>query len=413
MDDARLLVARRLGLEFPARRGADLERALTATAGPRGALALLAALREQPTSGPEWRALIHALTVRESYFFRDAPLIAALGERVLPTLIAERRAAGDLRLSLWSAGCAAGEEPYSLAMLLDRLLGDRDRWRLTILATDVDQASLEAAGRGVYTDWALRETPAWARARHFRPRGDKQHELSRQIRGLVTFAPLNLAVDSYPGSLDVIVCRNVLMYFTEAARRDAVDRLAGAAAAGGWLVLSPLDAAAEPDGFEAIDEPGCRLLRRREPAPDAVRAPPAARPRPVAPAPEPPHVRALPRAREAADRGRLEAALALCHTALRDDPLDAEAHLLLAAIEEERGDLDAAIAALRRAIYVSPDASTAHFRLGGLLLRTGAEEEGRRSLATAAALLRARPPDAIVPGGLTAGRLLAALEPAP
>jgi chemotaxis protein methyltransferase CheR len=169
----------------------------------------------------------------------------------------------------------------------------------------------------------------------------------------------------------------------------------------GWLALSPLDCDWKPDGFEAIDEPGCRLLRRA--APESAPASPA-----VAPAdPKPPSVLTL--ARTEADRGRLT----LCRAALQEDPLDAEAHLLLAAVEEERGDLDAAIASLGRAIYVTPDASTAHFRLGGLLLRIGAEEDGRRSLATAAALLRERPPDALVPGGLTAGRLLAALEPAP
>lgn len=397
INGARTLVARRLGLDFPARRGADLERALTAAAGDAGELALLAALHEQPTSGPQWRALIAALTVRESYFFRDAPLFAAL-EQVLAELIARRRAAGDLRLALWSAGCAAGEEPYSLAMLVERLLGDPAGWQLTILATDVNAASLEAAAHGTYSAWALRETPAWARARHFRPSGSKRYELSRRIRELVTFAPLNLAVDGYPSSLDVIVCRNVLMYFTEAARRAAVARLASAVAPGGWLALSPLDSVAEPAGFEAVEQPGCRLLRRDRPVPAPTR--PAA-------APAPP---ALTRARAHADSGRLDAALVLCRAALREDALDIEAHLLLAAIEEERGDLDAAIAALRRAIYVAPDASTAHLRLGGLLLRTGALEEGRRSLATAAELLRRRPPETLVPGGLTAGSLLEALS---
>ncbi len=105
--------------------------------------------------------------------------------------------------------------------------------------------------------------------------------------------------------------------------------------------------------------------------------------------------------------------------ALRADPLDAEAHLLLAAVEEERGDLEAAVAALRRAIYIAPNSPTAHFRLGALLLRTGDDGPGRRSLEAAAGLLGAAAPDAVVPGGdgVTAGRLLAAaraqLEPAP
>jgi chemotaxis protein methyltransferase CheR len=420
LADARALVADRLGLAFPARRAADLERALSTTAGPAGAPALLSALRAQPAHAAEWRALIHRLTVRESYFFRDAPLYAALEERVLPALIEARRAAGDLRLRLWSAGCAAGAEPYSLAMLLDRLLPDRADWTLTILATDIDADELETAARGLYTDWALRATPGWARMRHFQRHDVKHHELAREIRELVTFAPLNLAADPYPGALDVIVCRNVLMYFTDAARHDAVGRLAGALAPGGWLALSPLDAMPElePPPLEAIDERGCRLLRRSTP-PVAPSPPELPRAPAVTSAPAVSHRRAaLPRARAEADRGRLEAARALCGEALRDDPLDADAHVLLAAVEEERGDHEAAIAALRRAIYAAPESPAAHFRLGGLLVRSGAGEAGRRSLATAATLLGAEAPEALVPGGdgLTAGRLLAAaraqLEPA-
>ena len=249
-------------------------------------------------------------------------------------------------------------------MLLAGLLSDRDAWDVTILATDVDAAALEAARRGVYGEWALRDTPAWARGLHFQPAGTRRFELSRQIRDAVTFAPLNLATDGYPGSLDLIVCRNVLMYFTDAARERTVERLHAALAPGGRLVLSPLDA----------------------PAVAEARAPPAE------PAPQAPAARVDPlvRARAEADRGRLDAARALCLETLRERPLDADAHLLLAAVEEERGDLDAAIWALRRAIYTAPDGPAAHFRLGGLLLRTGATEAGRRSLATAAALLSDR-----------------------
>jgi tetratricopeptide (TPR) repeat protein len=119
----------------------------------------------------------------------------------------------------------------------------------------------------------------------------------------------------------------------------------------------------------------------------------------------------LGRARAEADRGRLDAARALCLERLRERPLDADAHLLLAAVEEERGDLDAAIWALRRAIYTAPDGPAAHFRLGGLLLRTGASEAGRHSLATAAALLSSAAPETLV-DGLTAGEVLAAVEAA-
>jgi chemotaxis protein methyltransferase CheR len=372
LTEARELVSERLGLAFPSRRGDDLQQAFAARS--------VASLREQPTTGPEWRSLISELTVRESYFFRESGEL----EQALSALIAERR--DTRRLALWSAGCASGEEPYTLAMLLAALLPEP--WDITIYATDVDTAALEAGRRGIYSDWGLRKTPAWARRMYFRPVGQRRFELSRQIREAVTFAPLNLATDGYPGSLDLIVCRNVLMYFTDAARERTVERLNASLAPGGRLALSPLDAP------QALGSP--------PPAPPAAREP---EPRP-APAPAP-RVDTLVKARAEADGGRLEAARALCLETLRERPLDADAHLLLAAVEEERGDLDASIWALRRAIYTAPDGPAAHFRLGGLLLRTGAAEAGRRSFATAAALLADADPGTLV-DGVTAGEVLAA-----
>jgi chemotaxis protein methyltransferase CheR len=373
----------------PPRRDADLTRALRAASDEPATLVVQ--LGEQPLSAPAWRALIGDLTVQESYFFRDAAFFTALGEHVLPRLIAERRASGELRLALWSAGCAAGQEPYSLAMLLDRMLPDREGWELMIFATDIDAAALDAARAGVYGEWALRELPAWAR-RHFHS-GSRRHELDARIRKMVTFAALNVAMDPLPGSLDLIVCRNVLMYLADDVRAATVRRFAGALAPSGRLALSPLDSTPEIEAslLEPEEAFGVRFLRRLQEAP----APPAQTPRDERPAsaPAPSRVpRTLERARAAADRGRSDAALALCLRALRDDPLDAEAHLLVAAVEEERGDLGAAIAAVRRAIYTAPESPTAHFRLGTLLLRRGDEVAARRSLATAAELFGERAP---------------------
>jgi chemotaxis protein methyltransferase CheR len=401
MEEARTLVRDRLGLDFPARRDADLARALdSASDAPRE---FLSTLRTQPVTDPSWRALISELTVQESYFFRDTAFFTVLSERVLPALIAMRREAGDLRLALWSAGCAEGQEPYSLAMLLDRLLPDRTDWRLSIVATDLDTRALETARAGVYGDWALRDRPAWA-GRYFETSGPKRHVVAERIRDMVQFASLNLASDAYPGSLDLIVCRNVLMYMTDDARHATVVGLAKALVPEGWLVVSPLDSTPESEAglLEPQELSRVRFLRRRDsrpaPAPrspSANRAPRTAAKRRAAP------VRAsaesaLDRARAEADRGHFEAAIALCLQALRDDPLDAEAHLLTAAVEEERGDLEAAIAAVRRAIYSAPDSPTAHVRLGSLLLRRGDEEAARRSLTTAAELYGERAPASLL-----------------
>jgi chemotaxis protein methyltransferase CheR len=450
--EARLLIAARLGLDFREQRQADLERGLSracrasSVPAPKAYLAWLAIL---PDESPEWRRLANILTVGETYFFRDHALFEALEQQVLPCLIATHRAEGTLRLRLWSAGCATGEEPYSLAILLDRLLPDGPDWALTILATDINAEALEKARRGCYREWSFRETPPWVRERYFHRHGGETFELAARIRRMVTFAPLNLAEDGYPSvvtntsAMDLILCRNVLMYFTREAQRAAVVRLRRALVTGGWLVVSPSEASAELfSPLVPVNFPGA-ILYRKEPASvaplltgwqsetrspdfparlpfgvrsDGIDTPPSpltlpseerAESKEEAEAPPAPAAD-LKRARVLADQGKLDEARELCLAALARDRLDPEAHLLLAAICQERGEIPAAIEALRRAIYLAPDSAPAHFLLGSLLLRQGEEKRGRRSMETVVSLLSPLPRDEAVLGsdGLTAGRVL-------
>jgi chemotaxis protein methyltransferase CheR len=445
-DQARALIASRLGLDFSERRQGDLERCLiracrsSAISTPDAYLAWLGTL---PDQNPEWRRLAGCLTVGETYFFRDRALFAALEQQVLPPLIAARRSEGRPRLRLWSAGCATGEEPYSLAILLDRLLPDCRDWAVTILATDINPEALEAARRGCYREWSFRETPQWIRDRYFHRRGAQTLEVDPTIRRMVAIAPLNLAEDGYPAvvtntsAMDLILCRNVLMYFTGEAQRAVVGRLRRALVTGGWLVVSPAEASA--DLFRPlvpVTFPGA-ILYRREPGPAAPPLPhwqvetvwadsPVPWPfvdapgglvaaesplpsRPPEPGEAPPDTATdLQRARALADQGRLDEARDLCEAVLARNRLDPEAYLLLAAIHQERGELGGAMAALRRAIYLAPDSAPAHFLLGSLLLRQGQDRQGQRSLETVVSLVSRIPRDEALPGcdGLTAGRLL-------
>jgi chemotaxis protein methyltransferase CheR len=287
-------VAARLGLAFPARRGADLERGVARAAraaGFRNVGPYLAWLRPQPGDSPAWRRLAGQLTVGESYFFRDAAAHEALSREVLLPLIARRRARGVRRLRLWSAGCSTGEEPYTLAMLLHRLLHDLADWAVTILATDVDPDALETARRGLYRAWSLRETPEWARRRFFRARGRERYELDAEIRRMVALAPLNLSSDAYPsavtgtGAMDVILCRNVLMYFTPEAQKATVRRLQRALVDGGWLIVGPAEASAELlRPLVPVRFAGTVLHRKGRAAPPP---PPPLRPPPNPPNPPP------------------------------------------------------------------------------------------------------------------------------
>jgi len=443
---ARALIADRLGLDFQQSRQADLERGLRQALGhspnfsPEKYLAWLGTL---PDESPEWRQLASSLTVGETYFFRDHLCFDALEQQVLPALITDRRSAGIFRLRLWSAGCATGPEPYSLAILLNQLLPDRAVWALTILATDINPVALDSAQRGLYSEWALRETPQSIIDRYFHRRGKDTFELNPAIQQMVTFAPSNLAKDDFPSlmtntsAMDLIVCRNVLMYFTNEVQRAVIARLRESLATGGWLIVAPAEASTELfRPLVSVNLPGAIFYRNTQSP--FMASLPSLPPETVVPELQssmcstdepdnsifdqsaatvpvedkiqrrPDRAIDLQSVRVLADQGHLEQARCLCETVLAQDRLNPEVSLLHAAICQEQGDIHTAIEAIRRTIYLAPDSAAAHFVLGCLLLRQGDRQRGRRSLEAVEALLRSAPPHETVPGsdGLTAGRLL-------
>jgi chemotaxis protein methyltransferase CheR len=238
------LVHERCGLYFPDSRHADLERGVRQAfvASTRTDIDEYYHLLQAPdSSAVHFERLVNALTVSETHFFRDAGQVNALISHVLPKIINRRRALRTLRI--WSAGCASGEEPYSIAMLLRELLPDVDEWSITVLGTDINTESLDRARRAIYSEWAFREERAkqW-RARYFHRRGN-QYELNPSVRRMVTFARLNLVEDNYPSYesnttlMDLILCRNVMIYFTEPISRSIIDQFYHCLTYSGWLVV--------------------------------------------------------------------------------------------------------------------------------------------------------------------------------
>lgn len=259
----RELVLERSGLYFPEKKRFDLESGLLkALAGSaisplNGSHNLdqyyqLLHDKSNPAGRAEMERLINFLTVGETYFFRDEGQFNALTSKVLPALIARKRAAAAAigpniqpQLRLWSAGCATGEEAYSLAIILKELLPDIDHWHILILATDINQDTLARAREALYSDWSFREARAKAvQARYFNfDSATKRYALRDDIRQMVTFAPLNLIEAEYPAlhnntaSIDLILCRNVTIYFTEEDTRRIVQRFYDALVQDGWLVV--------------------------------------------------------------------------------------------------------------------------------------------------------------------------------
>ncbi|MBE7467436.1 MAG: protein-glutamate O-methyltransferase CheR [Planctomycetes bacterium] len=234
-------IAQRMGLHFDADKReflADVLRERMQKTGCMHAGEYLKRLENHLVGTAEARELAPSLTVAETYFFRHLDHFRAFEEVVLPNVL--KRSGGVRRLRILSAGCASGEEAYSLAMLLERCLLDRAEWRIEILGIDINPAVLAKARLGAYSAWALRETGADVRARYFRQKGS-EFVLSDAIREMVAFEERNLAEEDFgfwkAETFDVIFCRNVTMYLKPECTRAAVARMERALIPGGYLFM--------------------------------------------------------------------------------------------------------------------------------------------------------------------------------
>jgi chemotaxis protein methyltransferase CheR len=422
-------IAGRMGLHFPAQRWDDLERGVCEASLEQGyadVAAYLLDLLKGPTRAEQIQALAKHLTVGETSFFRDNHSLEALQRTVLPGIIAARRGR-EQYIRVWSAGCCTGEEPYTLAILLARLLPDLAEWRVTILGTDINPAFLERARAGVYSAWSFRGAPQWAQARFFERHGSGRLTLRLAIKSMVTFSYLNLADDCYPAllndtqSMDVILCRNVLMYLTPDCASQVMGRLQRSLAEGGWLILSPAEAVhAHVPGLAAMDVDGAPVFRKgRESAPAQPSPPltpaaaatmPAGKWQPMAglaSAAATDAERCAKEARRLADCGELAAARDWCQRAIAADKMNPVYHYLHATILKEEGQLREAAAALRRVLYLDANHVLAHVALGALAQREQAHQEAHRHFRHALVLLEQCPPDGPLPDGdgMTARRL--------
>ncbi len=242
-------VAARMGLHFPEERWQNLEQAINLAAGELdcddGESCIEWLLSSSPTSH-QIEILASHLTVGETYFFRDKGLFKALEQPILSELIRHRRSNGKF-LRIWSAGCSSGEEPYSIAILLSQMIPDIEDWNISILATDFNARSLQKAVRGVYGPWSFRDVKPEIKKEFFKQTGDGRFELISRVRKMVDFCSLNLVEDSYPSlvnktnAFDIILCRNVLMYFVGESAQKVVKNLHRSLLEGGLLIVSPIE----------------------------------------------------------------------------------------------------------------------------------------------------------------------------
>lgn len=265
------LITAQLGLHFPRSRWSDLERGIRIAARELDfpdVAACIQWLLSAPLTPQQVAILASHLTVGETYFFREPSVFAMLEEEILPALMRARRQHAR-RLRVWSAGCATGEEPYSIAISISKVIPEVQDWHVTLLATDINPRFQQTASAGVYSEWSFRNTPPWIKAQYFSGQPGGRLAILPAIHRMVTFAHLNLVDDVYPSlltnttAMDVIFCRNVLMYLAPEQAKRVVHKLYHALADGGWLIVSPSETSpALFTSFQTVNTPGAVFYRK-------------------------------------------------------------------------------------------------------------------------------------------------------
>lgn len=391
----------------------------------------------------EMDELVAELTIGETYFFRHQEQFDALGKVVLPDVIKRNRASRHLRI--WSAGCSTGAEPYTVAIMLLRDFGAAVRdWTIDILATDINKRFLGFARHGRFAEWALRTTPDAMRKACFDARG-KEWELKREYREMVTFQYHNLVENPFPSMIDnlyafdVILCRNVTIYFDRETVQRIVRQFRETLVEGGWLLAghseSDLDTFRQ---FRTVNLPGAVVYQKGVPAIVGLDNPPvtpvpasfvpipapaveeslplwsAPAPPPVEPEPSEPALmrpgeddNELQQIRRLADLGQWWEAVGRCEALLDKGGNDPQIHLYYALVLEQMNKRPAAEQALRRAIFIDRGFVLAHYHLGLLLQARGDLDGAAKSFGNVRRILDKEPEGRLVDeaDGITAGQL--------
>ncbi len=474
------LLLDRCGLHFSENRRTELEHGIRYAFASSTCATLdefYALLVNTQSGSVEMDLLVNAVTVSETHFFRDAAQFNALANTILPEII--KRKASLRTLRIWSAGCASGEEPYSIAMLLRDALPDLDNWSITILATDINASLLDKARTGSYGQWAFREDRALSmRMRHFQPEGNR-YLLSSQIRRMVTFSRLNLVESQYPSfetntmMMDLVICRNVTIYFPEAVTRQVVGRFYTALVNGGWLIVGHSEPSLEIyNQFHARNFPDTVVYQRDDnakpnpspfvfplrpnvvpPGRSATEATPTRPvmiprvvPQPLSESsPKDQSVELLERARELLEFGRDQDALHIleqlvettpanpqvyvllgkvyanrgawvdaeksCRHAMMLDKLVLEAYYTLGLVLQHQKKLIEATDTMKKVIYLERNHVLGHYQLAELYREQGLLPNAQKSLENALNLLRNLPADEMLAGsgGITVSRLREAI----
>lgn len=391
----------------------------------------------------EWKELILLLTVGETFFFRDQGQIALLKNRLLPEIIEYKQSLAIANKSkpsirIWSAGCSTGEEAYSLAILLNEVIGDCSQWKISILGTDINHESIEKAKRGIYGSWSFRMVKPELQKRYFN-QCNNYWEVSLPIRNMVTFCFGNLQ-DKFPNytsnihDMDIIICRNVFIYFDFDTISKIIKKFHNTLRPGGYLItghteihsqnLSGLQSKVFPESLayqriESIElktnsteiknkskaknvftqtKSDCEsitsqaLLQKVETLIRDGNYKIATREAKQVIKQQPDNFDAYCiTAQNLANLGECEQAAYYCEAAINANSLSVKPYLLLSQIFEEQGSLEKAKNLLKKVIYLAPLSIAAYIELGYIYTKEGDHKKAKKMYNTAYELLKKLP----------------------
>ena len=405
----------KFGLYFSEHRFKDLKRGLINAANLKGVdLNLYIELfLAKLLSIEECKELANCLTIGETYFFRDKRLFDVLRKNIIPNIIHSKR--GNKTITFWSSGCSTGEEAYSIAILMKELLMDFNQWNINIIATDINLNSLSKAREAIYGEWSFRETDISFKNQYFDMIEPNQYKLKEEIKKSVTFTYLNLADEIYSidnnliQDVDIIFCRNVLMYFSEDQAKKIIDRYYKILNSKGWLIVAPSESLflnktdfictninktflyGKAEGkkqtktyFESITLNEIKCIEKDEIYKPIEKSSAESTQAKVIEC----KVDYEEQCRLKANEGDLENALLFCKEAINQNKVNPIYYHLLASIEQELGNIKYAIDALKKAIYLDSNFIMAYFDLGNLFLKLGKNKEALKNFDNANMLLQ-------------------------
>ncbi|MCF8242761.1 MAG: hypothetical protein K9J16_15390 [Melioribacteraceae bacterium] len=258
-------LAANFGLYYAEDQLKDLERGLNETSAIFEVTPdeLVRDLIDRTAFSSYFKKLINILTIGETYFFRDTKLFTFLQDSYLPDLISKKK---DKSINIWSAGCSSGEEPYSIAILLERLIPETDSWEINIEATDINSESLDKAATGVYKKWSFRDVPRWVNDGYFTKLDSGDYKIDDNIKKMVSFSYRNILDNSNAANhnrYDLILCRNVMIYFNQNSIRTLRESFSNLLKNDGLLITAPSESVHIHNfGFERIPEAGVAAFKK-------------------------------------------------------------------------------------------------------------------------------------------------------